>query len=240
MKVVPSIDLKDGKSVKLVRGVPGTGIEVSNEPVELAAYWEREGAEILHVVDLDRAIEQRETNKEIIEQIVQEVSIPVEVGGGIRSKEDVVELLDLGARWVIIGTKAVENPEFLADLLKSTSSENLIIALDAKGGKIVTRGWTVETRFGLLEAVRRFDRFRPAAYLCTNVAIEGTMTGIDFEEMKRVVDCTETSIIYSGGVSSLKDLRALKVVGVYATVVGMALYKGAFTLREAQGVVSDA
>jgi phosphoribosylformimino-5-aminoimidazole carboxamide ribotide isomerase len=240
LKVVPSIDLKDGKSVKLVRGVPGTGIEVSNEPVELAAYWEREGAEILHLVDLDRALEGRETNKEIIKQIVQAVSIPVEVGGGIRSEEDVAELLNLGARWVIVGTKAVENPEFLTDLLESTSSANLIIALDAKGGRIVTRGWTVKTQLGLEEAVRSFDRFRPAAYLCTNVAIEGTMTGIDFEEMKRVVDCTETSIIYSGGVSSLKDLKALRAVGIYAAVVGMALYKGAFTLREAQGVVSNA
>lgn len=240
MKVVPSIDLKDGKSIKLVQGEPGTGIKVSDEPVKLAAYWEREGAEILHVVDLDRAIEQREINNEIIKQIVQEVSIPVEVGGGVRSEEDVLELLDLGARWVIVGTKAVENPDFLTDLLESISSTNLIIALDAKGGRIVTHGWTVATRLGIEEAVRRFDRFRPAAYLCTNVAIEGTMTGIDFEEMKRVVGSTKTSIIYSGGVSSLKDLTTLKTVGVYAVVVGMALYKGAFTLREAQGVVSDA
>lgn len=240
MKVIPSIDLKDRKSVKLVRGVPGTGLKIPDEPIKLAAYWEREGAEILHIIDLDGAIKQRETNKEIIKQIFREVSIPVEVGGGIRSKEDVLRILNLGARWVIMGTKAIENPEFLVELLESTSSTNLIVALDAKGGKIVTRGWTVKTRLGIPEAIRKFDRFRPAAYLCTNVAIEGTMTGIDFEEMERIVGCTETPIIYSGGVSSLKDLRVLKEVGVYAAVVGMALYKGVFTLREAQEVVQDA
>jgi phosphoribosylformimino-5-aminoimidazole carboxamide ribotide isomerase len=240
LKVIPSIDLKDGKSVKLVRGIPGTGIKVSNEPVKLADYWEKEGAEILHVVDLDGALGEKETNKKIIREIVKEVSVPVEVGGGIRNRESVIELLDLGARWVIVGTEAAENPDFFTSLLDSVSPENLIVALDAQGGKIVTRGWTVKTQLGINEAIGRFDRFQPAAYLCTNVAVEGMMAGLDYEEIKRIVACTETPIIYSGGISSLKDLIALKEVEVYGAVVGMALYKGTFTLREAQEVVSDA
>ncbi len=240
MKVIPSIDLKDGKSVKLVKGVPGTGIEVSDDPLKLAAYWEGQGAEILHVVDLDAAIENKRTSRDIIGRIIENVSIPVEVGGGIRSKKDALELVDAGARWIITGTEAIRNPEFVARLLDSIPPEKLIIALDAKSGRVVTHGWVVETSLTVAEAIGRFDRFRPAAYLCTNVSVEGTMTGVETEEMKRIVDSTETLIIYSGGVSSLSDLASLKGAGVYATVIGMALYKGVFTLRKAQEVASDA
>jgi len=240
LKVVPSIDLKEGKSVKLIQGVPGTGIEVSDDPVGLAAYWEDQGAEILHIVDLDRAIEDRGSNKETIGQITENISIPVEVGGGIRTEKDVTELLNLGARWVILGTKAIENPEFIAELIGLIPSGNLILALDANNGRIVTHGWTEETLLRIPEAIRIFDQYQPAAYLYTNVTIEGTMTGLDYKEIGGIVDCTRTPIIYSGGISSLNDLRLLRDAKVCAAVVGMALYKGAFTLRQAQEVVSDA
>lgn len=240
MKVVPSIDIKEGKSVKLIQGIPGTGIEVSDDPVGLAAYWEDQGAEILHVVDLDRAIGGRRSNKEVIRQIIENISIPVEIGGGIRTKKDATELIGLGARWVILGTKAIETPEFIAELLGLIPSKELIIALDAKNGRIVTRGWTKETPLRIPEAIHKFDQFQPAAYLCTNVTIEGTMTGLDHEEIERIVDCTRTPIIYSGGISSLSNLRLLRDLKVHAAVIGMALYKGAFTLRQAQEVVSDA
>ncbi len=240
MKVVPSIDIKEGKSVKLIQGVPGTGIEVSDNPVRLAVYWKDQGAEILHVVDLDGAIGNKGTNRETIGKIIEAVSIPVEVGGGIRTKKDVLEILNLGARWLILGTKVIETPRFITELLDLIPSENLIIALDAKEGRIVTHGWTKETSLKIPEAISRFDRFLPAAYLYTNVAIEGTMIGLDFKEIGRIVDCTGTPIIYSGGVSSLSDLRALRDAEIHAAVVGMALYKGAFTLRQAQEAASDA
>lgn len=240
MKIIPSIDLRDGKSVKLVKGVPGTGIKVSDDPVKLAAYWQEQGAEILHVIDLDAAIENKKTNRDIIKRIIQNVSIPVEVGGGIRSKEDALELAHAGAQWIITGTAAIRDPEFIAQLLESIPPEKLIVALDAKGGRVVTHGWVVETSLAVTEAIGRFSRFKPAAYLCTNIAVEGMMAGIEIEEMREIVSSTETPIIYSGGVSSLNDLAAIRNAGVYATVIGMALYKGIFTLREAQEVASDA
>lgn len=240
MNVVPSIDLKGGRSVKLVKGIPGTGIRVSDNPIELAAYWEEQGAKALHVIDLDGALQEEETNRGIIEAIIREVSIPVQVGGGVRSEEAARELLDFGARWIIVGTKAIEDLGFIAQLVDAIPSKHLIIALDARGERIVTRGWTVETALNLADAIHTFDRYQPAAYLCTNVAVEGTMSGIDFKQIGRIVSCTETPIVYSGGISSLEDLRLLRIAGVSVAVVGMALYKGVFTVREAQEVVSDA
>jgi len=240
LKVIPSIDLKDGKSVKLVRGIPGTGIEVSDDPVELSAYWESQGAEILHLIDLDGALTNKDTNRDTIGRIIESVSIPVEVGGGIRSVDDALGILGLGARWVIIGTKAVEDRQFVAELINFISSENIIIALDTRGGRLVTHGWQKETELEITKIIQRLDRFRPAAYLSTKVDVEGMMTGIDVEEVKGIVLSTRTPIIYSGGVSSLEDIRNLKKAGVYGVVVGMALYKGVFKFREAMEVVSDA
>ncbi len=233
MEVIPSVDISYGRCVKRVQGVEGTGLDLG-DPVKWALRWEGEGAARLHVVDLDGAAENRPVNIEIIRKIIREVSIPVQVGGGVRSAEVAAEYAEAGARWIILGTAAIEKPEILKEVWSNVGGERIIVALDYnEHGKIVTRGWKAKTERTLLDEAVRLDRLGLAAYLCTYTPLEGTLGGVDFETMKKLVELVETPVIYAGGIRSLEDLLALRDVGVYGAVVGMALYRGEVDLREA-------
>lgn len=240
MYIIPSVDIKDGKCVKLVQGKIGSGRIISDDPVSVAIGWKKEGAKLLHVVDLDGAFTGERKNWVVITQILNEIGLPVEVGGGIRSFDDVLQTLNAGARWVIIGTIAVEQPAFLSELFSYVDPSQVILAIDTKGGKVVSRGWTVEGSESPTKLVEKYQKVSPSAFLYTNVEVEGKQAGIDLQTVKKLVSLTKVPIIYSGGISDLQDLVNLAQAGVAGAIVGSAFYAGKFSLKEAELVVEKA
>lgn len=240
MNIIPSVDIKDGKCVKLIQGKIGSGRVISDDPVSVAVEWEREGAKLLHVVDLDGAFTGERKNWTVITQIMNKVDILVEVGGGIRSLGDVLETLKAGARWAIIGTIAVEQPTLLSELFSYVNPSQVILAIDTRGGKVVSRGWTVEGSNSPTKLVEKYQKVSPSAFLYTNVEVEGKQAGIDVQTVKELVSLTKIPIIYAGGISRLQDLVSLAKAGVAGAIVGSAFYAGKFSLKEAELVVEKA
>ncbi|KYH38694.1 MAG: 1-(5-phosphoribosyl)-5-[(5-phosphoribosylamino)methylideneamino] imidazole-4-carboxamide isomerase [Candidatus Hecatellales archaeon B24] len=240
MEVIPSVDVKNGKCVKLVRGKPGSGRIISEDPVEAALEWERLGARRLHLVDLDAALYGGRGNREVILEIVRRVSIPVEVGGGVRSLQDAGEILRAGAQWIIFGTAAFKNPGAVYKTVETYGAERVMVAIDSAGGKVLVEGWTGYASASLFEALKTYERLGIYAFLYTDVAVEGTLEGVRLERVRRLVEASSQPIIYAGGVSSLEDLERLKGTGVIGVVVGRALYDGRFTLEEAEKVAEGA
>jgi len=234
MLVIPSVDIKDGKCVKLIQGKPGSGAVISNDPVQIAKRWEKEGAKILHVIDLDGAFTGKRKNWPIVAKLLKGVNMPVQVGGGIRNLDEALETLDAGAQWAIIGTTAIEDPSFMLGLVKFVDPSQLIIALDSRRGKVLKHGWTAESEESPTELAERYQRFNIAAYLYTEVEAEGRVEGVNIQSVKSLVSSTKIPVIYSGGISSLQDLKELMQAGAYGAVIGSALYKGVFSLKEAE------
>lgn len=235
-RVIPSIDIKEEKCVKLVRDEKGSRIIISEDPLLIAKFWESEGAECLHIIDLDGAIEGKRRNWSIIEKIIRGVSIPVEVGGGLRIREDVINVLKAGARWAIVGTAVIEDRRFLQKLVEAVDPSRLIVAIDSRGDRVVKRGWIEETYETPLGLAKRMEPFGLAAFLYTDVSIEGSESGVDSDRVKALVSAVKTPILYAGGISSLEDIAVLAKIGVSGAIVGSALYKKRFTLREAMSV----
>lgn len=240
MSIIPSVDIKDGRCVKLIQGKPGSGMVISDDPVSTARMWERLGAKVIHVVDLDGALEGGRRNWAIVSRMLKEVNVPIEVGGGIRDVGDVGEVIKAGARWAILGTVAVEEQGAVESICRVIDPKKIIIALDSRGGKVVTRGWTANQGISPVSLARRYERLGVAAYLYTAVEVEGTGKRVDLEGARELVSSTKIPVIYSGGVSSVRDLVELSRVGARGVVVGSALYKRNFTLREAEEVVEGA
>ncbi|MFQ6085809.1 MAG: 1-(5-phosphoribosyl)-5-[(5-phosphoribosylamino)methylideneamino]imidazole-4-carboxamide isomerase [Candidatus Bathyarchaeia archaeon] len=240
MYVIPSIDILGGKCVKLVRGRPGSGTVVSGDPVSIAEGWEEEGAKVLHVVDLDGALRGEMKNQSIVTRILDRVSIPVEVGGGMRNIEDVSDILDAGARWAILGTVAVENQQIVQAICGTLDPDRIILALDSRGGGVLSRGWTTRHEISPVEMAKRYQKLGTAAYLYTAVEVEGTGKSVDAHSARELVSSTRIPIIYSGGISSVADLVNLSSIGVHGVVVGSSLYRGEFTLKEAEEAVENA
>jgi phosphoribosylformimino-5-aminoimidazole carboxamide ribotide isomerase len=240
LKIFPSIDIKNGRCVKLTRGKPGTGREISNDPLEIALTWEKRGANVLHIIDLDAAIQGGKGNRELIKTIIRKLSIPVEVGGGIRSIADAEDILKAGARWVIFGTAAFKNPSLIVEAAEKFGSEKIIVAVDSSKGKVVVEGWKSSIELSPVEALRIFDKTGVYAFLYTDVEVEGTLEGVRLRNVRRLVNFSKTPIIYAGGVASFKDLVMLKKAGVMAVVIGRALYDGLFNFEEVKKLVEDA
>lgn len=235
-EVIPAVDMKGGKCVQLVQGVPGSEIISLDDPLEVALDWVKRGAKTLHLVDLDGAIEGKRKNAKIIEKIVsscKEKGVNIQVGGGIRSFEDAASLLELGVSRVILGTAALQNPELVTQLAASFGSSHVNVALDAKNGKISIKGWTEESAYTPVEMGRKFEELGAGSLLFTNIDTEGLMQGVNPIPTKELVESVRIPVIASGGVSSLPDLHVLKKTGASGVVVGSALYTGKFTLEEA-------
>lgn len=232
-EVVPAVDVQDGEAVQLVGGERGSGKRYG-DPVAAAERWLDEGAETLHLVDLDGAFEGERANADAIRAIVEATGerAGVQVGGGIRTAADARSLLDAGVDRVILGTAAVESPEVVADI-DATHPGRVMVSLDARAGEVVVAGWTEGTGLDPAEAAARFEDRDAGAVLFTNVDVEGQLEGVDEAAVARVVDAVDIPVVASGGVASLADVRALEEAGAAAVVVGTALYEGRFTLREA-------
>lgn len=232
-EVVPAVDVQDGEAVQLVAGERDSG-ERYGDPVAAAERWLDEGAETLHLVDLDGAFEGQRENADAIAAIVDATGpdVDVQVGGGIRTVADATSLLDTGVDRVILGTAAVEEPE-IVERISETHPESVMVSLDAKDGEVVVSGWTEGTGLDPADAAARYEELGAGSILFTNVDVEGQLSGIDREAVERVVDAVAIPVVASGGVTELNDVAELRDAGAAAVVVGTALYEGRFSLGEA-------
>ena len=233
MLIIPAVDIKNGKCVQLVQGKPGTEQVSIENPVKVALQWENQGASILHVINLDGAFGEGKKNQEIIEKIVEEVSIPIQLGGGIRTKEDACNLLDKGVDKVILGTMAIENPDNVTELADEFGKKRIIVALDSKDSRVVIKGWTQKTDKSAPELGRIFEKKGAGSILFTNVDVEGLLEGFKIEPALELLKAVNIPVIYSGGITSIDDLKILKDTGVHGVVIGSALYKGKINFKEA-------
>jgi phosphoribosylformimino-5-aminoimidazole carboxamide ribotide isomerase len=231
--VIPALDLKDGKCVQLVGGDPKKKLIEEDNPREIAEYWEGSGAKRLHLIDLDGAIEGARLNEPIVRKIVEEIEIPIQFGGGIRTLEDAAALLDMGVEKIILGTIAVNNPGALLELSEKYGRERIIVALDSKDGKVVVKGWTEDTGSRASDIIGEFEPYA-SEVLFTNVDVEGRMSGIDEDIIKEVADATSLGVLASGGITTIDDIKKAREAGASGVVIGSALYTGKLNFERAR------
>jgi phosphoribosylformimino-5-aminoimidazole carboxamide ribotide isomerase len=235
MIVIPAIDLKEGRCVRLIQGDFGRATIYSEDPIEMASTWKSKGAERLHVVDLDGSLAGIPRHEAVIRDIVMTTKLPLQVGGGIREMKTVERYLRMGVRWVILGTAALRDPEFVRKACREFPG-HVILGIDARGGQVAVQGWTetqVDTAIGL---AGRFENDRPAALVYTDIARDGMETGINIESTRELAESVGIPVIASGGVSGMRDiehLMAVKGAGIFGVIAGKALYTGALFLEEA-------
>jgi len=236
-EVIPAVDVQDGGVVQLVAGERGTEKQYG-EPQAAADQWIQQGAETLHLVNLDGAFEGERVNADAFETIIESTDADLQIGGGIRTAEDAFELLDMGVDRVILGTAAVETPEIVAEISERYPG-SVMVSLDAKGGEVVVSGWTESTGLDPAEAAGRYEDLGAGAILFTDVDVEGQLEGVNTELVSRVCEAVDIPVVASGGVASVNDVLALQEAGAAAVVVGTALYEGAFRLDAAIEAVSE-
>ena len=235
MKIIPAIDLKNGRCVRLIQGKEDRETVYGEDPVEIALSFEEQGAQQIHLVDLDGAFRGESKNLEQVEQIAQAIKVPLELGGGIRSLDDISRVFDLGVSFVIIGTIAVKNPKILEEAIERFGNQ-LILGLDAKDGKVAVSGWVEITEFSDEEFAIQWKQFGIDRVIYTDIARDGMLTGPNLSSLRRMAISTGLKVTASGGVSSLDDLKQLAELErdrVDEVIVGKAIYERQLDLREA-------
>jgi len=233
MIIYPAIDIKGGKCVRLQQGKAEEETVFGQNPVQIALAWEEQGAEFIHVVDLDGAFEGRSPNLDIIEELTRKVSVPIQVGGGIRSMDRVSKLLEeYGTARVILGTAALEDPKLVEAAVKRYRNR-IAVGIDAKKGKAAIKGWVQETDIDAVELGRKMNSIGIETVIYTDIARDGMMAGPNLKETRAMIVGTGLDIIASGGVSSLEDVKNVKGIGAAGVIIGRALYTGAISLADA-------
>ena len=245
MLIIPAIDLKDGRCVRLQQGRMESATVFSDDPVAMAKHWAAEGAKRLHIVDLNGAIAGRPKNEKVIRDIIHAVGdkLPIELGGGIRDLDTIESYLDAGVTWVVIGTAAVKNPGFLSDACYAFPG-HIIAGLDAKDGKVAVEGWSKMTGHDVVDLAKKFEEYGVEALIYTDIGRDGMMGGVNIEATLKLAQAIKTPIIASGGLNSVKDVEAIceRLVpeGVIGTIAGRALYEGKLDLKKAQAAADQA
>ena len=242
MKIIPAIDLMDGNVVRLYKGDPENKTIYSENPVEIAKKWESAGADILHIVDLDATLGRGE-NLETIKEISKNVSLPLQVAGGLRSEEKISQVLDFASR-VVIGTIAMqlkesEQDNILSDFIQTFGNERIVISIDHVDGKIVTHGWQKNTGIDLYDATNEFVKYGFTEFLTTNVSKDGTLEGPDIESLKKICQIENCNVIASGGISKIQDVVDVNEINPFGVILGKALYEGLVSIEEAKKIGSN-
>jgi len=232
MDVIPAIDLRDGKCVRLIQGQYDRQITYKDDPAEQAREFAADGAKWLHVVDLDGAKAGKPVNTESIAAIAKLGLLKVEVGGGLRDEASIAQLLDMGVTRVIIGTKAVSDFDWFSEMAEKFAGR-VVLGLDARGAMVATHGWLEDSNQTLLEFAAQADKLPLAAIIYTDIAKDGMLTGPNIERTWELVQAVETPVVASGGVKEADDIRNLKPIGVAAVIAGRSLYEGTLTLKQA-------
>ena len=239
MRVIPAIDLKDGKCVRLLQGREDAVTTYSENPAETARLWESCGAELLHVVDLDGAFTGRQKNLNAIREIRAAVAMEIEVGGGIRDLSRIDLLAGIGIDRIILGTAAVEEPALVAEACRKYPGR-ILAGIDARDGKVAVKGWVEVTGVDAYRLAREAEEKGAAGIIYTDILTDGMMTGPNIGAMEKMVGTVKIPVIASGGVSSLDDLRSLlRIEGLWGAITGKAIYSGAIDLREAIQLVTS-
>lgn len=245
MLIIPAIDLKDGRCVRLKQGDMASATVFSEDPVAMARHWLAQGAKRLHIVDLNGAIAGRPKNEKVIRSIIQAVGekLPIQLGGGIRDLDTIESYIDAGVTWVVIGTAAVKNPGFLSDACYAFPG-HIVAGLDAKDGKVAVEGWSKLTGHDVADLAKKFEEYGVEALIYTDIGRDGMMNGVNIEATLKLAQAIKTPVIASGGLNSVKDVEAIcaKLVpeGVIGTIAGRALYEGKLDLRTAQAAADKA
>ncbi|MCL2669536.1 MAG: 1-(5-phosphoribosyl)-5-[(5-phosphoribosylamino)methylideneamino]imidazole-4-carboxamide isomerase [Syntrophaceae bacterium] len=235
MVVIPAIDLREGRCVRLLQGDFQQSTVYSDNPSQMALQWKRQGAERLHVVDLDGSLKGAPCHERVINTIVKETGLPVQVGGGIRTMATVEAYLAMGVRWVILGTSAFRDPAFVREACRRFPGQ-VILGIDALAGKLAVQGWMEKTQERAVDLARRFSGDGPAAIVYTDIQRDGTQSGVNLASTGELAEAAGIPVIASGGVAGLSDIERLLPLeekGVVGAVVGKALYTGALSLEAA-------
>ena len=235
MLIIPAVDIKDGKCVRLLQGRMDDETVYSDEPHAMASKWARLGAQLIHVIDLDGAFKKTPRNTASILKILQAVKVPIQLGGGIRTEKTVGMYLEMGIERVIIGTVAINKPDFVKKVCKTYPGQ-IVVAIDARDGKVAIDGWTQTTRVEALELAKEFEDCGVAAINFTDIHRDGMQTGPNLEATRRLAESISIPVVASGGVSSIEDIKnllPLERAGVAGVIVGKALYSGTLDLKEA-------
>jgi phosphoribosylformimino-5-aminoimidazole carboxamide ribotide isomerase len=238
MLVIPAVDIKGGRCVRLLQGRKDSETIFSDDPSAMAAKWEAQGAKLLHVVDLDGAFAGEPKNIEAVRGIVDRVRMPIQLGGGIRTMETIAMYLDLGVSRIILGTEAIHNPGLVHEACR-TFPGSILVGIDARDGMVAVHGWTETTEREAIEVARGFEGGGLSAIVFTDIYKDGMQTGPNIIQTGRLAKSVSIEIIASGGVSTIEDIKALlplEEVGVCGVITGRALYSGSLDLREALDV----
>ncbi len=241
MILFPAIDLKAGKVVRLNQGKFDQLTEYSKDPLAVAMQWKRKGAQWLHVVDLDGALDGQMKNLSNILDIGQHVNINIQVGGGIRSKQDIVKLIEGNIKRVILGTRVIEDRAFLHDVIKMWPSK-IAISLDCSNGMVAQRGWTQTSSVRAVDFVKELEQMGVQCVIYTDIARDGTLKGPNWDGLKQMLGATKIPVIASGGISSIEDIKkllAIKTPNLYGAITGKAIYEGKLDLEEALKLCSQ-
>ena len=234
MKIIPAIDLMNGQVVRLYKGDPKQKTVYSDNPIEIAKKWEANGADMLHIVDLDATLGIG-SNISIIKNMLKEISIPVEVAGGLRDESLILDISKISNR-VVIGTLAFKDRELLKKLLLSLGPEKIVISVDHKDGEIVTHGWQQGTGIKLIESIKEFLAMGFTEFLLTNVNRDGTLEGPDLEFLDQACQLDNANVIASGGISNVADIKDVKEKNAFGVILGKALYENKISIQDAKKV----
>jgi phosphoribosylformimino-5-aminoimidazole carboxamide ribotide isomerase len=235
MLIIPAIDIKDGRCVRLFQGDMDKETIYFDRPIDAARHWVKEGATFVHVVDLNGAVEGHPVHTGEVEAICKKTGLSVELGGGLRSAESVEAALDLGVSRVVVGTAAYDNQEFLRALCKQFP-ERIVVGIDARNGKVAVKGWKKTTSMDAINLAKRCEADGASRIIYTDISRDGTREGLNVDETLKLARSVKIPVIASGGVATLNDIRGLlplEADGVEGVIVGRALYNGSFSLKEA-------
>ena len=233
MRLYPAIDIKNGQCVRLRQGVFEDTTVYANEPFEVAQEFEADGAKFLHIVDLDGALRGTGANDAALKKIVENVTIPVEIGGGIRTMEDIEHRLGLGVTRVILGTVAVENPDFVKEAVEKFGADKIVVGIDAKDGMVAIKGWETISNVDAVTLALSMKEMGVKTIIYTDISKDGMLCGPNFAQTARLVEATGMDIVASGGVSCMEDLVELEKIKVEGAILGKAIYEKRVDLKEA-------
>lgn len=232
MKIIPAIDLMNGQVVRLYKGDPNQKTVYGDNPIEVAKKWESNGADMLHLVDLDATLGMG-SNLLLIKKIIKEISIPIQVAGGLREELVIVDMAKISNR-VVLGTLAFKDKPTLKKLLSNLGSQKIVISVDHKDGEIVINGWQKRTGIKLIEAMQEFIAMGFSEFLLTNVSHDGTLEGPDLKFLEQACQLNNVNVIASGGISNITDIKNVKQKNAFGVILGKALYENKISIEEAK------
>jgi phosphoribosylformimino-5-aminoimidazole carboxamide ribotide isomerase len=240
MKIIPAIDIIDGKCVRLSKGDYNTKKIYSEDPVETAKEFESYGIQFLHLVDLDGARSKHIVNQKVLENIARETSLQIDFGGGLKTRDDIETAFNSGANQITLGSIAVQDPEFCFEMIKKYGSEKIILGADCENRKIKTSGWQEESNLDIIDFLLDYQKKGIIQTICTDISKDGMLEGPSTDLYKEILDITSIQLTASGGISCIEDVERMKEIGCSGTIIGKAIYEGKIKLQQLQEFIENA